>query len=92
MRNSKRSGNFFLCLLINILMNIEGLLPTVILLVLHFWLKISIWWSVGVFIAWILYLIIWMAFIGWAGKCGSGRDLAKGNKKPYSVGNAKNKQ
>ena len=92
MRNSKRSGNFFLCLLINILMNIEGLLPTVILLVLHFWLKISIWWSVGVFIAWILYLIIRMAFIGWAGKCGSERDLPKENKNPYSVGNAKNKQ
>lgn len=36
MRNSKRSGNFFLCLLMNILMNIEGLLPAVILLVLHF--------------------------------------------------------
>ena len=36
MRNSKRSGSFFPCLFINILMNIEGLLPAVILLVLHF--------------------------------------------------------
>ena len=47
MRNSKRSGSFFPCLFINMLMNIEGLLPAVILLVLHFWLKISVWWSVG---------------------------------------------
>lgn len=54
MRNSKRSGSFFPCLFINILMNIEGLLPAVILLILHFWLKISVWWSVGAFIAWIL--------------------------------------
>ena len=61
MRNSKRSGSFFPCLFINMLMNIEGLLPAVILLVLHFWLKISVWWSVGAFIAWILYLIMWMS-------------------------------
>ena len=77
MRNSKRSGSFLLCFFINMLMNIEGLLPSVVLLVLHFWLKISVWWSVGTFIAWILYLIMWMAFIGWAGKCGSARDLPK---------------
>ncbi len=88
MRNSKRSGSFLLCFFINMLMNIEGLLPSVVLLVLHFWLKISVWWSVGTFIAWILYLIMWMAFIGWAGKCGSARDLPKENKNPYSVGNA----
>ena len=91
MRNSKRSGSFLLCFFINMLMNIEGLLPSVVLLVLHFWLKISVWWSVGTFIAWILYLIMWMAFIGWAGKCGSARDLPKENKNPYSVGNAKKK-
>ena len=86
MRNSKRSGSFFPCLFINILMNIEGLLPTVILL------KISVWWSVGAFIAWILYLIMWMAFIGWAGKRGSARDLPKENKNPYSVGSMENKR
>ena len=92
MHNSKRSGSFFPCLFINMLMNIEGLLPAVILLVLHFWLKISVWWSVGAFIAWILYLIMWMVFIGWAGKCGSARDLPKENKNPYSVGNTENKR
>ena len=79
MRNSKRSGSFFPCLFINMLMNIEGLLPAVILLVLHFWLKISVWWSVG-------------AFIGWAGKCSSARDLPKENKNPYSVGSMENKR
>ena len=46
MRNSKQSGSFFPCLFVNMLMNIEGLLPAVILSVLHFWLKISVWWSV----------------------------------------------
>ena len=38
------------------------------------------------------YLIMWMAFIGWAGKCGSARDLPKENKNPYSVGNAEKNQ
>ena len=92
MCRTKRSGGFFPYLFINMLMNIEGLLPAVILLVLHFWLKISVWWSVGAFIAWILYLIISMAFIGWAGKCGSVRDLPKENKNPYSVGSMENKR
>ena len=92
MRKSKRSGSFFPRLFINILMNIEGLLPAVILLVLHFWLKISEWWSVGAFITWLLYLIMCMAFIGWAGKCGSERGLPKENKNPYSVGSMENKR
>lgn len=92
MCRTKRSGGFFPYLFINMLMNIEGLLPTVILLILCFWLKISVWWSVGAFIAWILYLIMWMAFIGWAGKCGSARDLPKENKNPYSVGSMENKR
>ena len=91
MRNLKRSGSFFPCLFINMLMNIEGLLPAVVLLALHFWLKISVWWSFGAFIAWILYLIMWMAFIGWAGKCGSEREMPKDNKNPYSAGNTEKK-
>ena len=86
MRNSKRGGSFFPCLFINMLMNIGGLLPVLILSVLHFGLKISVWWPVGAFIAWIIYLIMWMAFVGWAGRCGSARDLPKKNKNPYSVG------
>ena len=65
MRNSKQCGSFFPCLFINVLMNIGGLLPAAVLLVLHFWLKISVWWPVGAFIAWVLYLIMWVSFIGW---------------------------
>ena len=80
MRNSKQKSGFFPCLFINILMNIEGLLPAVILLILHFWIKISVWWSVGAFIAWIIYLIMWMVFISWAGRCGAERDLPKKTK------------
>lgn len=34
MRKTKRSGSFLLCLLINILPNLEGLIPAAILLIL----------------------------------------------------------
>ena len=33
---------------------------------------------------WVLYLIAWMAVIGWAGRCGSTPDAHKENKNPYS--------
>ena len=92
MRKSKQGGSFLPCLFINALMHIEGLLPAGILLILRFWLKISVWWSVGAFIAWILYLIICMVFIGWAGRCGSAHDLPKENKNPFSAGSTENKR
>ena len=85
MRKTKRSGNFFLCLLINMLLNLEGLIPAVILLVLHFLLGWSIWWAFIAAAVWFLWLVIWMKLIGWAGDCGSTPDPPKENKNPYSV-------
>ena len=79
-------------MLINMLMNIRGLIPTVVLLILHFALKISFWWAAGAFAAWIIYLILWMVFIGWAGRCGNTRALPKKNKNPYSVVNTESKR
>ncbi len=87
MRRPKRSGGFFICLVFGLLMNMEGLIPAAVLLVLHFLLKLSIWWSVGAAAAWLLYLILWTAFIGWVGRCGSEKEPPKENKNPYSVGN-----
>ena len=86
MRQTKRSGNFLLCLLINMLLNLEGLIPAGILLLLHFWLGWSIWWAALALGLWILGLILWMSFVGWASKCGSTPDPPKENKNPYSAG------
>lgn len=91
MRRPKRSGGFFLCLLFNMLMNIEWLIPFAILLVLHFCLELSVWWAVGAAVAWLLYIILWSVFVSWAGSCGSAQDLPKENKNPYSVGNTEYK-
>ena len=86
MRRTKRSGNFIICLLFNMLLNIEGLIPAGVLLALHFILKWSIWWAALAAGLWILWLIVWMLFVGWADRCGSTPDPPKENKNPYSVG------
>ena len=50
-------------LLINMILNAEGLIPSLILLVLHFLLDISILWFVGALAVWILGLVFWMLVI-----------------------------
>ena len=85
MRRTKRGGNILLCLLINIVLNLEGSIPALILLGLHFWLGISLWWCIGALVLWVLGLWIGMWLMGWAADCGSIKDPPKENKNPYSV-------
>lgn len=85
MRKTKISANFFITLFINLLLNIEGAVIGVVLLLLHFWIGISVWWSVGAFVVWILYIILFMYFMGWAADCSNTKDPVKENKNPYSV-------
>lgn len=68
MRRTKRSGSFLLSLLFNMLLNLEGLIPAAILLVLHFWLGWSVWWAVLAAVIWILGMIVWMLLVGWLSK------------------------
>lgn len=84
MRRTNRSGSFAVCLLINMLLNLEGLIPAGILLILHFALGWKLWYTFAAVGLWILYLMIWMSIIGWAGCCGSTPDAPKENKNPYS--------
>ena len=88
MRRTKRTGNFFLCLLFNMMLNFEGTIPAWILLILHFCIGISIFWFWLALALWIIYLLVWMKIIGWAGRC-STPDPPKENKNPYSAGRKK---
>lgn len=72
--------------MINMLLNLKGLIPAAGLLILHFLLDWSVWWSVLAAGLWILGMILWMLFIGWAGKCADTPQRPKENKNPYSVG------
>lgn len=84
MRKTKRSGSFLLCLLINLLLNPEWSIPAWILLGLHFWLNISIWWFVGALALWFGSIFLQTLFFGWLASCGSQKDPPKENKNPYS--------
>ena len=85
MRRTQRSGGFWLCLLFNMLLNLEWTIPAWILLVLHFWLDWSIWWFVLALGLWVLNILFWMKLMGWAADCGNEKDPPKENKNPYSV-------
>ena len=89
MRKTNRSDSFLLCLLFNMLLNLEGLIPAAVFLALHFILKWSIWWAVLTAGLWIVYLILWMLFMRFAAKSSNTPDPPKENKNPYSVGNKK---
>lgn len=87
MRRTKRRGGFFFSLLINILLNPEGFLPAVVLIVLHFVLGWSLWWAALAAVVWIVWLTIRMLLLGWVVDCGNTPDPPKENKNPYSAKN-----
>ena len=83
-RRAKHRGNFLLCLLINLLLNLEWSIPAWVLLGLHFWLDISIWWFVGGLVCWVLRVLAGMWLMGWVYSCSNEKDPPKPNKNPYS--------
>ena len=85
MRRIKRNGRFLICFLINLILNLEWSIPAWILLALHFWLNISIWWFVGGLGFWFLSVLSGMWIMGWATRVGNTLDPPKENKNPYSV-------
>lgn len=90
MRKIKRSSNFLISLIFNIFWNFEGMIPAAVLLALHFWLDISIWWSAAALGVWLLWILLWMLFMNWANKCGNTPDKPQKNRNPYSTVNKGN--
>lgn len=86
MKRIRKSGNFFLALLINMLMNLEWTIPAWILLACHFFFDWSILWFWLALGLWLFNILFWMDVIGWASRCGDTPDKPKENKNPYSVG------
>ena len=84
MRRTRRSGGFFLCLLLNVLLNWEGAIPAALLLALHRWRGWPLWWAGLALALWIGGILLWMLVIGWASDCGSRRDGPRQHKHPYS--------
>ena len=72
--------------ILSLLLNIGGLLPAVVLLVLHFVLGLSLWWMWGAILLWALGVLIRILVISWAARCGDEPPPYQENKNPYSVG------
>lgn len=85
MRRTKRSGSFILCLLVNMLLNPEWSIPAWILLGLHVWRGINLWWFAGAVAVWIARLLLGMWLVSWGTKCGNQKTPVRENKNPYSA-------
>lgn len=77
------TGNFLFCLIISLVLNLQGLIPAVIALVLYLWLGFPPLWIVltmaGV---WFFIILVQLLVIRWAA---SGPSKPSGsNKNPYS--------
>ena len=86
MNKLRNSGNFFLVLLFNMLMNLEWTIPAWLLLACHFFFDWSIKWFWIALGIWLLNILLWMDILGWASRCGRTPDQSKENINPYSVG------
>ncbi len=84
MRRTRRTGNFIIVLLFNILINLDGAIPAVILLGLHFWLGLPIWIFWAALGLWLGSMIIYMLVLGFASRCANSPEPYKENKNPYS--------
>lgn len=85
MRKTKHEGSFWVCFLFNVIINIHWILPSIVLLILHFCIDLSIWYAVAAFVLWLLSVFFWMKIIEWSSKCSNTPDPPKENKNPYSV-------
>ena len=90
MRKTKSNGGFLLCLLMNLILNLEWSVPAWILLALHFWLKISLWWFAGALGLWIALMLIQTIIIKWVNSSSKPTEPQE-NKNPYSVGRPRKK-
>ncbi len=77
------SGNFFLAFILNLVFNIEWVIPAVLLLILHFTVGLPIFWFWLALGLWIGGMLVVTLVLGWAGKC-SEPPPPKENKNPYS--------
>lgn len=82
-RHIQSAGNFLFCLVISLALNLQGLIPAVIALVLYLWLGFPPLWIVltmaGV---WFFIILVQLLVIRWAA---SGPSKPSGsNKNPYS--------
>lgn len=91
MRRTKRTGGFILCLLLNMLLNLDGLLPAAVLLALHFAFGLSMIFALLALALWLTYIIVCISLIRWGRHCSNIKEIERENKNPYSQKSERNK-
>ena len=84
MKKSKKDGSFILVLVLNLILNLEWIIPAVILLVLHFLFDWPIWLFWAALGLWVGIIVIEMLVLRWAAGCGNAPEPEKKNLNPYS--------
>ncbi|MBR3815288.1 MAG: hypothetical protein IKJ27_01030 [Clostridia bacterium] len=84
MKIKKSNSGFFFSLLLSLLFNLEWTVPAWILLALHFWKGISVWWFAGSIILWVIFVALRIIVLGSLTRAGNFKDPPKENKNPYS--------
>lgn len=82
---ARRCGGFVFSLLVILLFSLEGFVPALILVGLHFILGWSLWWAALAAVVWIAIVTLRVAFISWVARCGNTPAPPQENKNPYSV-------
>lgn len=85
MKKIRTDGSFWLCFLLNLLLNLEWTIPAWILLAMHYWLDWPIRWFWIALALWPVVILIRMTVMGWLVHLGNQPDPPKENKNPYSV-------
>ncbi len=82
----KKDSGFLLSFLINLLFNLEWVIPAVICFILHFIFGISLWWTFGFIALWILIVFVRTSLLFALNKVGNMPEKQRENKNPYSSG------
>ncbi len=86
MRNAKKTGGFFLCLLLNLLINLEWTIPGFVFMGLFIWLghQVFMWLMIAAFSIYVISVLAWTVMMSLANKAGNSQDAPRENKNPYS--------
>ena len=84
MRRHSGSSGFWVSVLFTMALNLEWLLPAVVLFIFHFVFGWSLWWTALAVGLWILWIMAAVALLGLASKAGNAPQPQTENKNPYS--------
>ena len=81
----KKFWQYVLNFVLSLLFHWYWSIPAWILLILHFIFGISVWWSVGAFVLYVIGVRVFVHAVGWLVHMGNEDEKPQKNKNPYST-------